>query len=228
MKKITVKICGLKREEDVKLCMDLGVDILGFVTEYPIQVPWNLNRSEASTLIEQVQAPHRSCVVTGGTPEKVIELAASLRPSMVQLHYHETLADTIQISDALRGFDIDVIKTIPLTFEDRILQFGTAKLETIVAELSQSSLYGLLVDSRGPANASENSTKLDLNFCQTIIKMSSKPVIIAGGINADNVRDIVALTGAKFIDVMSGVESIPGKKDPALLQRLLTSVRNFS
>lgn len=224
MGSIKVKICGLKRENDVQKCMNLGVDILGFVTEYPMPVPWNLSRTQALPLLSMVQFPHRSCIVTGGAPDKVIGLAANLRPSMVQLHYQETLADTIIISDALRELNIDVIKTVPPAMEERIAQFGTTDLETIVEELCKTSIYGLLADSRVPSNASENGTALDLKFCSQIINLSSKPVIIAGGINADNVCDFVTRTGAGCIDIMTGVESIPGEKDAALLSRLLSSV----
>jgi len=226
MSRIIVKICGLKRKTDVRLCMNLGVDILGFVTEYPIPVPWNLRRQEAVPLLELVYPPYRSCLVTGGTPEKVIELASSLRPSMVQLHYKETLKDTIIISDALRQLDIDVIKTVPMRVEDRMVQFGTSDTETIVAKLCTTSLYGLLADSRGPANASEGGTPLDLDFSARIINVSSKPVIIAGGINAENVRSVIDKTGAKYIDIMTGVEAGPGAKDAALLSRLLASIRH--
>jgi phosphoribosylanthranilate isomerase len=226
MSSIKVKICGLKRKNDVQLCMDLGVDILGFVTEYPLPVPWNLSRTEALPLLSMVQSQHRSCIVTGGAPEKVIELASSLRPSMVQLHYNETLEDTIMISEALHELNIDVIKTVPPGVEDRIFQFGTSDIETIVAELCNTSLYGLLADSRVPANVSENGTRLNLDFCIEIINRSSKPVIIAGGINADNVCSLVTQTGTEFIDIMTGVESSPGEKDAALLSRLLSSIRN--
>ena len=225
MSSIKVKICGLKRKNDVQMCMNLGVDILGFVTEYPLPVPWNLSRTEALPLLSIVQSQHRSCIVTGGAPEKVIELASSLRPSMVQLHYNETLEDTIMISEALHELNIDVIKTVPPRVEDRIFQFGTSDIETIVAELCKTSLYGLLTDSRVPANASENGTRLDLDFCIEIINRSSKPVIIAGGINADNVCSFVTQTGTEFIDIMTGVESSPGEKDAALLSRLLSSIR---
>lgn len=225
---IKVKICGLKRENDVQMCMKLGVDILGFVTEYPIPVPWNLSRSQALPLLSMVHPPHQSCIVTGGAPEKVIGLAASLRPSMVQLHYQETLDDTIIISDTLRKLNIDVIKTVPPAMEDRISQFGTTDIEAIVGELCKTSVYGLLADSRVPSNASDNGTELDLKFCSQIIKLSSKPVIIAGGINAHNARDFMTQTGAGFIDVMTGVESIVGEKDAALLSRLLSAIRNPS
>ncbi|MDD3654030.1 MAG: phosphoribosylanthranilate isomerase [Desulfotomaculaceae bacterium] len=227
MGSIKVKICGLKSETDVGMCMKLGVDIIGFVVEYPLPVPWNLSHDQALPLLRLVQPPHRSCIVTGGAPQKVIELAASLRPDLVQLHYQETLADTIIISDALREMDIDVIKTVPPAMEDWSSQFGTVDIETIVGELCKTSIYGLLADSRVPANASENGTELDLRFCSQIIKLSSKPVIIAGGINADNVCDFVKQTGASFIDVMTGVESSPGEKDAALLSRLLAAVRNL-
>ena len=39
-----VKICGLMREEDVELCVNAGTDIIGFVVEYPVDVPWNLEQ----------------------------------------------------------------------------------------------------------------------------------------------------------------------------------------
>ncbi|MDD4170248.1 MAG: hypothetical protein PHD36_08385 [Desulfotomaculaceae bacterium] len=227
MGSIKVKICGLKREYDVQMCMMPGVGILGFVTEYPVPVPWNLSRTQALPLLSMVQLPHRSCIVTGGAPDKVIELAANLRPSMVQLHYQETLADTIIISDALRELNIDVIKTVPPAMADRIAQFGVTALETIVEKLCQTSIYGLLADSRVPSNASENGTALDLEFCSQIIKLAAKPVIIAGGINAGNVCDIVTQTGAGFIDIMTGVESFPGEKDATLLSRLLAAIRNL-
>jgi phosphoribosylanthranilate isomerase len=227
MGRIKLKICGLKRANDVQMCINLGIDILGFVTEYPLPVPWNMSRTETLPLLSMVRAPQRSCIVTGGTPEKVIGLAACLRPSMVQLHYQETLEDTIIIADALRELDIDVIKTVPPAIEDRIAQFGTADINVIVKELCNTRIYGLLADSRVPANASENGSKLDLGFCSQIISLSSKPVIIAGGINADNVRDFIAQTDTGFIDIMTGVESSPGEKDSGLLTRLLSSVNNL-
>jgi phosphoribosylanthranilate isomerase len=221
---ITVKICGLTRKQDVLNCLNLGVHIVGFVTEYPLQVPWNLNRTAVLPLLSMVQPPYQSCIVTGGAPEKVIELATHLRPSLVQLHYQETLEDTIRISNALREINIGVIKMIPPAVVDRLKQFGTINIEEIVKTLCKTRVYGLLVDSRVPANASEKGTQLNHAFYSQIISLSTKPVIIAGGINADNVYDTVTQTGTQFIDIMTGVESSPGVKDKALLSRLLSSL----
>lgn len=75
-----------------------------------------------------------------------------------------------------------------------------------------------------PSNASAIGAELDLKFCTQMINLSTKPVIIAGGINAGNVGNILMRTGADFIDVMTGVENSPGEKDAESLSRLLTSV----
>ena len=64
MRNIKVKICGLKNENDVRLCMRLGIDILGFVTGYPLPVPWNLTQAEASALIKLI-APEQKSSITG-------------------------------------------------------------------------------------------------------------------------------------------------------------------
>ena len=75
-----LKICGLMREEDVLLCCDRGVEICGFVTEYPVPVPWNLNRERCRELLPLVRERAKSCVVTGGPPDKLLDLALDLRP----------------------------------------------------------------------------------------------------------------------------------------------------
>ena len=80
-----LKICGLMRESDVELCCGLGVDLCGFVTEYPLDVPWNLTRGECRKLLSWA-APHaKRCIVTGGSPEQVFNLARELRPAILDV-----------------------------------------------------------------------------------------------------------------------------------------------
>lgn len=222
MGKITVKICGLKTEKDVKLCMKLGVDVLGFVTEYPISVPWNLNYAETKKLISLTPLPFQTCLVTGGTPQKVIELAKSLHPSMVQLHFKETLDDIREIARILKPLGINTTKTIPFAEDERTNQFGTTNIEHIVKLLCETDIYGILVDSRTPSNATEKGAKLDPLFYAQIKLLSSKPVILAGGITPNNVKEIIKQTEAKFIDVMTGVEESPGVKDEKMLTDMLS------
>ena len=225
MSKINIKICGLKAILDVKACMDSGVDIIGFVVDYPITVPWNLSGEEAAKLLSSVNITCKTCIVTGGEIDKIVTLAKKLSPDLVQLHYNETLNDTIEISNKLSDLDVQVIKTMPLTEEAQIHQFGTADIAKIVNELNNTDIFAILVDARTPSNVNESKHEANLDFFTKIKSLSSKPVILAGGITHENVNDILNLTKANFIDVMTGVEHSPGIKDLEKLDKLMSAIK---
>ncbi len=135
--KLLVKICGLQRAEDVRLCRTLGADLAGFVTEYPLPVPWNLTESEAAALLPEIKPPLRSCIVTGGSRDKIAALARRLRPHFVQLHYRETISDTLYLCKALRRQGTGVFKTLPHAPQERLLQFGTDDVGQCVKYLNK-------------------------------------------------------------------------------------------
>ncbi len=228
MHKTKVKICGLTRKEDVKVCMAAGADILGFVVEYPLPVVWNLSTKEAAALIKEVKEPHKSCVVTGGSIKKVTALADILRPSFVQLHYSENIADTTIIAEKLKKLGIRVIKTIPPNVRERVAQFGTPDIKTAVSTLCKTDIYALLADTRTPQNAAEKGSALNLDFCSQIISTSEKPVIIAGGINSKNIFKVLTHTGTEIIDVMTGVERRPSHKDANAVFELLSQIKTWN
>ena len=211
-----IKICGLKRKEDVNLCCDLGVDILGFVTEYPSPVPWNLTREEARALLADIPKSCKSCVVTGGTEREIIELAKELKPDYVQLHDRETAAQTAAIADALGEFGIGVIKAVFPDMRD---------LDNELETLQKTGVFALLADPRTPSDAVRGG-RADIAFYRRVCDLSEKPVILAGGITPDNVAGLMQETGAAYIDVMSGVEHMPGTKDASKVKALLRAVRN--
>ena len=218
-----IKICGLMQPEDVRHCLDIGVDVLGFVTEYPLAVPWNLKREQTAALIDQVRrsadGQAKSCIVTGGSPEFVIELATELKPDLIQLHYRESFEDARVIANKLKELGIGIIKTIPISSDARLEQFGTDDLLAVVELLNSIDIYAILIDSRGPENASKTGRKIDTKFCRQVIQAAKKPVIIAGGIRPENITEMIKETGAEIIDIMTGVEVSPGVKSFELLDR---------
>lgn len=227
--KPTLKICGLMQPEDVEYCLAIGIDILGFVTEYPLAVPWNLRREQTAALFDQIRRSDdrqaKSCIVTGGSPEFVINLTTELKPDLVQLHYRETFEDTRIIVNELKKLDIGIIKTIPASPAARLEQFGTDNLLAAVELLNSIDIYAILVDSRGPENASKTGRKIDTKFCRQVIQAAKKPVIIAGGISPENIIEVIEETGAEIVDIMTGVEVSPGIKSFELLDR---AVRRLS
>ncbi len=208
-----VKICGLTRVEDVNLCVRLGADILGFVVEYPRPVPWNLDAQTAKGLIEAARGRAETCIVTGGAPERVISLARETGADCVQLHCDETPAQAACIVKAL-GDKARVVKAL---YPD------TPDLAKTAAAFEAAGVYALLLDPRVPSRAHDGGAA-DLSAWRELRDAASCPVILAGGIAPENVASMIRQTGARYIDLMSGVESSPGIKDASKLEALFRAL----
>lgn len=215
-----LKICGLMRPEDVIACCRMGVDVCGFVVEYPFPVPWNLTRERCAALLPLVTPPAKSCIVTGGSREKILSLARKMKPDFVQLHYHETLDDTAAIVQALSPHGIGVIKTLPLLEKERLAQFGTEDIEWCAKMLCEAGVYAILVDSRGPENVGTAGNNADLSFYRRVKAASTHPVMLGGGIQPENCRRIIEAAHPDMLDVMTGVELAPGVKSEMQISRL--------
>lgn len=226
-RKTGVKICGLMNPHDLLACEKAGVDTLGFVVEYPLPVPWNLDRSKAKELLAQVGKGCRTSIVTGGTRENILLLAKELHPDMVQLHYQETLADTRSLASELKQLGIQTIKTIPIKASERLQQFGTTDTAKIVSLLDETEVAALLVDSRGPANAAQEGQKTPFDEFVTVQKQTKKQAVLAGGLTPGNITEALAQTGAEEIDIMTGVEDSPGLKSAAKLNVLMARLEEI-
>lgn len=217
-----VKICGLQSRADVDACRQ--ADMLGFVTEYPVDVRWNVSRDKARELAAYA-GDAATCIVTGGDVDKILSLCDCIRPSFVQLHYRETLSQADRLARELEKSHIKVIKTLPRDEDERALQFGTADIKACVDMINISAIHSVLVDSRSHANAGGASVTADLELYGTVRQYSGKIVILAGGITPLNVGEVVSRVKPDFIDVMSGVESSTGGKDEDKVNRLMKAVR---
>ena len=283
-----LKVCGLMDTGGIRLCADQYVDVLGFVTEYPVEVPWNLKREEAADLIAfakndlfspasgpsmsegrgggsgeaaDTQADRsgisdtltglsgsgisdapaglsasgltsftpKTCIVTGGSPEKVVSLARALRPDLVQLHFTETIEETARIAEALREEGIGVIRSVPTDPEQRLWMFGSPDLADIARLLADTPVIGLLIDSRDAGNASGGGGSI-LERIQPqgrgkdplaqVRALFPRSFILGDGLTAGNIREAVELFRPDMADVMTGVETAPGKKSENRLSAL--------
>ena len=224
MHTVKVKLCGLMREEDILLCAEAGADILGFVVEYPVKVPWNLLTDRAKELLSVVPDNKKKCVVTGGSSEKIIELARQLRPDYLQLHYQETAEDIQQIVAAVSSLGIEIIKTVPCKKEERFKQSGAEDVTECARIFSEAGASILLVDSRGPSNASKKSVSFDRKLFEKVKTAVLCPVMAAGGITAQNCAQIMEQLLPDYIDVMTGIENCPGEKSFEKVRALMGKV----
>jgi len=207
-------------EDGISLCEKAGADTLGFVVDYPIPVPWNLTRERAKELISCV-TNSRTCVVTGGPPEKVLDLARYLRPDVVQLHCRETLEETRTIARELKSMNMDTVKTLPQERSERLWQFGTEDVKAIVHLLEVTEIAGILVDARGPDNAARGGGSSPVSAFAAVKRLTRKRVILAGGLAPDNILAALKETGAEHIDLMTGTEDAPGRKSGEKIRALM-------
>jgi len=197
------------------MCVRHGADILGFVVDYPQETPWNVRAESAKELMKAVSEAAETCIVTGGAPAKVLNLALKIKPNYVQLHCGETLEDTVYISDKLGKHGIKVIKTLFPQMPD---------LEKAAKDFSTAGVYALLLDPRTPDNAVAGGA-VNLSAYKKLRCAVNCPVILAGGINSENVKEVVFQTEAPIIDLMTGVEHLPGLKDAAKVLAFFQSLR---
>lgn len=218
-----VKVCGLMNKEDIHICAQAGVHMLGFVVDYPVPVPWNLEKTRARGLIHAVPPFVSTCVVTGGTVENILEIVNETCPNVVQLHYKETLGDVRELAVRLESRGVKVIKALRID-ADGNCDFEIPDPAIAARELSKTGISAILVDSYTASMPGGTGVTVDLSVFMTVKGNSPLPVILAGGLNPDNINSIVQKTHPYAVDVLTGVEQRPGRKDAQRIKRFMEKV----
>ncbi|MGG7643394.1 phosphoribosylanthranilate isomerase [Rhodovulum sp. YNF3179] len=197
---IRVKICGLTSSADIPAALLAGASYLGFV--FFAKSPRHLSIAEAAELAGPV--PEGICkvgLIVDASDADIDAITARVPLDMLQLHGSESPERVAAIRERS---GLPVMKAI-----------GIAD----AADLAQIAPYGrvadqLLVDAKPPKGA-EVPGGHGLPFDWRLIADVRWPVpwMLAGGLDAANVAEAIRLTGARQVDVSSGVESAPGEKD---------------
>ena len=201
MRNVRVKICGLTREEDLDVAVTAGADAVGFLVGVPSS-PRNLTLESAKVLLSQVPIFVDSVVVT--TPKSVawlVEVCERLKPSAIQIHGKELL-NSSEIREKIK--DTQLIKTVYVT-EDALNKKVIEDLKTFDA---------VLLDSFSKGQYGGTGKVHDWTLSRQIKEaVAPVPVILAGGLKPENVKEAVLKVQPYAIDVASGVELSPGVKD---------------
>lgn len=221
-----VKICGIMNQRDVNLCVQAGVHMVGFVVDYPIPVPWNLTTADARELIRQVPPFVSTCIVTGGSVEKVLNIVNETRPNVVQLHYKETLREVEELAYQLQLRGIKTIKALRID-SNGYCDFEITDPLIASQKLSKTGIAAILVDSYTASRPGGTGVTVDLSMFVTIGKESSLPVILAGGLNPTNIITLISATRPFAVDILTGVEERPGHKDWKKINRLMQSIKSI-
>ncbi len=205
MRRPLVKICGLTRAADAVLAADLGADFLG-LNFYPPS-PRALEPERAAAIAAEVRGRVRLVGVFVNEPrERVEEVAQQVGLDLVQLHGDEGPAE-------VAAFGARAIKAF---------RVGEAFDPAEMAEYPEAG--GFLFDHRHPTLYGGGGVGWPYERIAGVA--AGRLVLVAGGIGPHNARRALELSGAGGVDVCTGVESRPGVKDPAALERLFDEIRH--
>jgi phosphoribosylanthranilate isomerase len=205
-KRIQVKICGITAVEDALACAAWGADAVGLVF-YP-KSPRFVTLDQAAK-ISSVLPLHvaRVGVFVNESFDTLMHAAAACRLSAVQLHGRETP----ELAQKLRENDIFVIKCLYINGMPGIDAAGEYHAPAFLVECSSGKLPG--------GNAKTWDWSAARGFAQT------HPTIIAGGLDPQNVAEAIGRAAPDAVDVSSGVEAAPGRKDARKVRDFIYAVR---
>jgi len=201
---VKVKICGITNLDDARAAVDMGADLLGF-NFYP-KSPRYLTVEKAIEIIDQIPTfVDTACIFVNPTAEEIKDITAHGFLNWIQLHGDETP----QFCETLKWFHVKTIKAVRVESSWDIAGIERFRTDAILLDAFNPKLYG----------GTGETFDWDL-----IGEINTRRIFLAGGVNPENAADAVR-TGVYGIDVCSGIESAPGRKDHEKMRQLFENIK---
>lgn len=190
-----VKVCGLTTRADLEAAVAAGVDAVGFTVDVPVETPREIPADRAVELARATPPFVTTTLVTmAASPEPVVDLVSRVQPDLVQVHGDISRGDLAYLSAKVESAVMKAVSP------------ATAATYDDVAD-------AVLVDSLDDRGAGGTGETHDWERARELVGSLSTPVVLAGGLTPENVAAAVETVGPFAVDVASGVEGDPGRKD---------------
>ncbi len=201
---VRVKICGMTNLEDALFAAEKGADALGFI--FHPESPRYVKPARAREMIRRLPPYVVTVGVFGDESEDTVRaMAAEAVVDRVQLHGREPRIWS--------GIGFPVIKTIRVKDRESLRELA----------LYADRVEAFLLDTYREDVAGGTGSAFDWTLASEA--KAYGPVILAGGLTPENVREVIRYVRPYAVDVSSGVESAPGKKDPDKVRRFLANAK---
>lgn len=213
---VEVKICGLSTKETVQAALDAGADFVGLVFYQPS--PRHLTMGEARPLAQMARGKAKIVALTVDPDDALIDaIASEVRPDYIQCHGSETPERVTEISTRT---GLPVIKAVKVRDEADIESAGP--YDGVAAML--------LFDAKVPEgfeNPLPGGNGIRFDWSLLSAREGAGVFMLSGGIDIKNVAQAIEIARPAIIDVSSGVESSPGKKDIALVKEFVEKIKSL-
>jgi phosphoribosylanthranilate isomerase len=208
-----IKVCGLKSVKEVEFASKAGADYVGFVfyNPSPRGISYNLGKSLCQATPKGVS---RVALVIN-PDEAMLESLKAIDFDFLQLHGSETVERVKEVKEVLQ---LPVIKSVGVG----------VKSDLRVVDLYSSVADQILIDAKAPVNSSlPGGNGICFNWDILEGYNWECPWMLAGGLNTRNVSKAILKTGARQVDISSGVEDFPGKKNLEKIEAFITKVKGL-
>ena len=202
------KICGITRSQDIQAVVNAGADAIGFVFFPPS--PRHVSAAQAKELIRHVPAYVQTVgLFVNATADDIADVLKLVALDIIQFHGDETPKDCQAIAAQVGRRWYKAIQVKPgLDVVAEIQKYQDAGASAVLLDAWHPDLKG------GTGHSFDWTTFPKLNI----------PLILAGGLNPDNIEQAILTTHAYAVDVSGGVESAKGIKDQQLIERFMQGV----
>lgn len=201
---VKVKICGMTRIEDALLAVKEGADAVGFI--FYKKSPRYVNAKTVKSIVAALPPFIETVgVFVNESADRINRIADSCKLTTVQLHGNESPAFCKKIHRK-------VVKAVRVNGKESF------------KGLSAYKVSGFLLDAYSEQQQGGTGEKFDWRLASEGKKFG--PVILAGGLDPSNVAHAIQKVKPYAVDVCSGVEKMPGIKDPSKLKKFLKAVKN--
>ena len=209
---VEIKICGIKDLSAMDAALRAGADLVGLVFFPPS--PRNVSLAEGAKLAGHARGKALVVALTVDADDALLDgIAAHLAPGLLQLHGKETPA---RVSEVRSRTGIPVMKAIPVA--------DASDLDAVPAYAAVAER--ILFDARPPKDATRpggHGRAFDWTLLARLPR--SKPVMLSGGLDPQNVTSAIRIVRPDAVDVSSGVEQSPGVKDASKIAAFVANAR---
>jgi phosphoribosylanthranilate isomerase len=209
---VEIKICGINDLAAMDAALAAGADLVGLVF-FPTS-PRNVSVAEGAKLVARARGKARVVALTVDADDRLLDdIAKAAAPDIFQLHGSESPA---RVSELGKRLGRPMMKAIPIASAD--------DLKAVAPYVAVADR--ILFDARPPKDATRpggHGRAFDWTLLAHIDR--SKPVMLSGGLNPENVADAIRIVRPDAVDVSSGVEKAPGVKDPNKIESFVANGR---
>lgn len=214
---IWIKICGTTNVEDAQTAVDAGADALGFIFA---PSPRRISPRDAARITREIRGDvEKIGVFVNQSADLILDTVEKAALTGVQLHGDEDVAFAVGLREnASRR--LHVIKTVSLSH-------GSIE-NSIALEAEADKIFDtLLLDSGSSVQRGGTGKRFDWNSAAPLLRLVAKKfrIVVAGGLTPATVGDAIRTLDPWGVDVVSGVEREPGKKDPGRVREFIGAVR---